>query len=97
MAELSNMARNLDLDEAKVRMLTDQHTADLQFAPVEGSNAEDQILGITPDMSTDEIRRHLNKLYKKHQARSIHNDPEKAGRAKEWLDRIAAARVRHIG
>lgn len=97
MASLTAVAKKLDLDEAKVRVLTDRHISEVEFSQVEGESADDQILGITPEMSPDDIRKHLNKLYKKHQARSTHDNPDVAAKAKDWLDRIAAARVRHLG
>jgi uncharacterized tellurite resistance protein B-like protein len=97
MARLTAMAKKLDLDEAKVRVLTDRHITEVQFSRIEGDSSDDQILGITPEMSPDDIRKHLNKLYKKHQARSTHDNPDIAAKAKDWLNRIAAARVRHLG
>lgn len=97
MARLTAMAKRLDLDEAKVRVLTDRHISEVQFSQVEGESADDQILGITPEMSPDDIRKHLNKLYQKHQARSTNDNPDVAAKAKDWLARISAARVRHLG
>lgn len=97
MAQLTRLARQLGLDEAKVRILTDRHLADVDFAPVEDESEDDHILGITGDMSKDQIRKHLNKLYQKHQARTQHDNPDVIAKAKEWLDRIARARVRHLG
>lgn len=97
MARLTAMAKKLDLDEAKVRVLTDRHITEVEFSQIEGESSDDQILGITPEMSPDDIRKHLNKLYTKHQARSTHDNPDIAAKAKDWLNRIAAARVRHLG
>jgi tellurite resistance protein len=97
MGQLTRLARKLGLDEAKVRILTDRHLANVDFAQVEDESQDDHILGITSDMSKDQIRRHLNKLYQKHQARTQHDNPEVTSKAKEWLDRIARGRVRHLG
>jgi tellurite resistance protein len=96
MAQLTRMAKRLGLDETKVRILTDRHLADVEFAPVEDESEDDHILGITGDMSKDQIRKHLNKLYQKHQARTQHDNPDVIAKAKEWLDRVAKARVRHL-
>ena len=97
MAYLTRLARQLGLDETKVRILTDRHLADVEFATVEDESQDDHILGITSDMSKDEIRKHLNKLYQKHQARTQPDNPDVIAKAKDWLDRIARARVRHLG
>ncbi len=97
MAQMTRIAKALDLDETKVRVLTDRHLANVDFAAGGDANAEDQILGITEDMTGEEIRKHLNKLYKKHQGRTQHDKPDVRKKAKEWLDRIAEARVRHLG
>jgi tellurite resistance protein len=97
MAQLTRIARKLDLDESKVRILTDRHLADVEFAPIENETEDDHILGITSEMSKDQIRKHLNKLYQKHQARTQHDNPDIIAKSKEWLERIARARVRHLG
>jgi tellurite resistance protein len=96
MAQLTRLARQLGLNETKVRILTDRHLADVSFPAIENESQDDHILGITGDMSKDQIRKHLNKLYQKHQARTQHDNPEVIVKAKEWLDRIAKARVRHL-
>ena len=97
MAQLTRLARKLDLDETKIRILTDRHLADVEFPAAADESEDDHYLGITGDMSRDEIRKHLNKLFDKHQARTTHDKPEVRARAKEWLERIATARVRHMG
>jgi hypothetical protein len=97
MAQLTRVARKLDLDETKIRILTDRHLSDVEFPAAVDESEDDHYLGITGDMSRDEIRKHLNKLFDKHQARTTHDKPEVRTRAKEWLERIATARVRHMG
>ena len=97
MDQLTRISRKLGLDETKVRILTDRHLADVDFKPVGDASEDDQILGVTDDMSKEEIRKHLNKLNKKHQARLQHDKPEVRKKSKEWIERIAQARVRHIG
>jgi tellurite resistance protein len=97
MAQLTRLGKKLGLNETKMRILTDRYLANVQFAPVEDESEDDDILGITNDMSKDEIRKHLNKLYQKHQARTQHDNPDVIAKSKEWLDRIARARVRHLG
>ena len=97
MAELSTLAKRLHLDEAKARGLLDRNLVEIKFTDLGTEGADDQILGVTPDMSKEQIRKHLNGLYKKHQSRSTHDDPKLAATAKEWLDRIAELRKRHLG
>lgn len=98
MASVAAIAKKLGLDENKVRWLTDRHTADVEFTVVYGEDGgDDHFLGITPEMDKDEIKSHLNKLFKKHSARSTHDDPKVAAKAREWLERIGKARVRHLG
>lgn len=97
MAQLTRLARQLGLDKDKVSILTDRHLIGVNFTPVEDESEDDHILGITSEMSKDQIRRHLNKLYQKHQARTQHDNPDVIVKAKEWLDRISRARVRHLG
>ena len=97
MAQLTRISKRLGLDEARIRILTDRHLAGVDFKPAKNSFEDDQILGITEDLSKEEIRKHLNKLFKKHEARTQHSDPEVIRKSREWLDRIAKARVRHVG
>jgi tellurite resistance protein len=97
MAQLTRIARKLGLDETKIRILTDRHLSDVAFPTGASESDDDHYLGITSDMSMDEIRKHLNKLFDKHQARTTHDKPEVRKKAKEWLERIATARLRHLG
>ncbi len=97
MANLTRLAKALDLDETKVRIMTDRHTADVNFTQVGGESSDDDFLGITSDMTKEDIRKHLNKLFKKHSARTGHDDPKVAEKSRMWLDKIGQARVRHLG
>ena len=47
-------------------------------------------------MSKNEIRRHLNKLFRQYQGLQAHDKEETRRKAAEWLEMIAAARVRHL-
>jgi hypothetical protein len=97
MANLTRLARALNLDETKVRMMTDRHTANLKFTKVDGDSSDDDFLGITSDMSKEDIRKHLNKLFKKYSARTGHDDPKVSDNSRMWLEKIGEARVRHLG
>lgn len=95
-AKLTGISKRLGLDEKKIRILSDRHLAKVEFITDGAETDQDHFLGITPDMSSEDIRKHLNKLFNKHQARSTHDDPKVAQAAKDWLKRIADARVRHL-
>ena len=97
MASINRLAKQLGLDEKKVRIMTDRHTANIEFTIVDGAeNDDDKFLGITPDMNKEEIKSLLNKLFKKHSARASHDDPNIANKSREWLEKIGNARVRHF-
>jgi len=96
MALLSRLAKGLGLDEDKARALLDKSVANLKFVFSDEGGSQDKHLGITADMSKEDIRKHLGKLYRKHNARRSSDDEEVKTKAKEWLDMIAEARARHI-
>lgn len=97
MVHLTKMAKALNLDEDRVRVLTDRYTENLTFAQVAGAEVDDDAhLGILPEMSEEEIRKHLNKLFRKYSARATHDNPEIAAKAKVWLEKVGDARARHI-
>ena len=58
---------------------------------------DDTLLGISSDMPTEEIRTHLNKLFRKYSGRISHDDPKIAAKARGRLKKIGEARARHIG
>lgn len=96
MAQLQRIATGLELDQATVKMLSNKHLLHVEISPVNDSSSADKILGITEQMSKDEIRRHLNKLFRQYQGLQAHDKEETRRRAAEWLEMIAAARVRHL-
>lgn len=96
MAQLQRIARGLELDQATVKMLSDKHLLHVEISPVGDSSSADKMLGITEQMSKDEIRKHLNKLFRQYQGLQAHDKEETRRKAAEWLEMIAAARVRHL-
>lgn len=54
------------------------------------------ILGITADMSSDEVRRQLNREYRKWNARVTHPNPDTQTQADQMLTLIADARAKYI-
>lgn len=60
-------------------------------------NADDEsLLGLTAAMSPEEVRKHLNREYRKWNSLASHSDPTKREQAKEMLSRIATARRKHV-
>ena len=96
MGLLSNIAKNLGLNEEKARAMLDKKVAKLTFTYSDNSDSQDKHLGITAGMSKDEIRKHLSKLFRKHNSRRSSDDSDVRAKAKEWLDMIAEARARHV-
>lgn len=96
MALLSSLAKGLGLNEEKARAMLDKKVAKLTFTYSDNSDSQDKHLGITAGMSKDEIRKHLSKLFRKHNSRRSSDDSDVRAKAKEWLDMIAEARARHV-
>lgn len=97
LALANRIARRLDLDERKVKLLSDRHLSDLKIRSFGEPDSEDKILGIDPSMDREEIRRHLNKLYQQNQAKRRNPDPDVRKRAHDMVERITKARRRHLG
>jgi RNA polymerase-binding transcription factor DksA len=85
--EVQSMIENQQ-EITKTRPLHDNHKA-LKLD-------DDTLLGISSDMPTEEIRTHLNKLFRKYSNRVSHDDPKIADKARERLMKIGEARARHI-
>ena len=75
------------------------HTMMEKILPVGMHEVEDVevILGVTSDMSKDETRQHLNKEYRKWNARVTNFDSEIQTQADHMLNLIAEARSEYIG
>ncbi|NGP53584.1 TerB family tellurite resistance protein [Thioalkalivibrio sp. XN8] len=61
-----------------------------------GDADDDGLLGISGAMSPEEVRKHLNREYRKWNSLASHSDPSKREQAQEMLSRIAAARRKHV-
>lgn len=61
-----------------------------------GQGDDDSLLGLKAAMSEGELRKHLNREYRKWNSLASHADPQKREQAQEMLSRIAAARRRHV-
>ena len=96
MGQLQRIAHGLELDHATVKMLSDKHLLHVEMSHIEGSSSIDKMLGITEPMSKEEIRKHLNKLFRKYQGLQAHDNEETRRKAAQWLEMIATARVHHL-
>jgi uncharacterized tellurite resistance protein B-like protein len=89
---LNRMGVWLELDRGKVRQIIEPLLpADLASF----SNAE-AVLGITPDMDVELVRRCLNEEYRRWNARVTNSDPAVRHRAEQMLRLVADARRRCI-
>jgi len=90
---LKNLADWLEIDTDRF------HTMMERILPANMHEAEDVevILGVTSDMGKDETRQHLNKEYRKWNARVTNYNPEIQIQADYMLNLIAQARSEYIG
>lgn len=96
-ALLKRIADGLNLDEERTKLLSDRHLADAELGGIGGGEPDsDKLLGINEDMGSEEIRKLLNKQFRKWQGRQGSNDSAVRDKAQEWLDMIAEARNRHL-
>jgi tellurite resistance protein len=56
----------------------------------------ESLLGITPDMSPEQVRKHLNQEYRKWNSRSTHNDVSVREQATQMLKIIAECRRKYV-
>lgn len=90
---LKKLASWLEVDTNRFRAMMEK------ILPANMEKIEDveAILGVTSDMSKEETRQHLNKEYRKWNARVTNFDPEIQARADYMLKFIAEARSAYIG
>lgn len=93
---LDRIANELGLDKSTVKMLSNRHLLHVKVSHDGSSSSEDMILGITPGMSKEDIRKLLNRLFRQYQGLQAHDKLETRQKAAEWLQMVAAARVRHL-
>jgi tellurite resistance protein len=93
---LDRIANELGLDKSTVKILSDKHLLHVKVSHDGSSSSEDMILGITPGMPKEDIRKLLNRLFRQYQGLQAHDKPETRQKAAEWLQMVAAARVRHL-
>ena len=94
--ELEGIANQIGLDSARYRALLDRRLADVET--VHGGTQGDlaSLLGITPGMDKEEIKKTLNKEYRKWNARVSSDDPAIRKRAEQMVEHIAEVRKKSI-
>jgi hypothetical protein len=93
---LDRIARMLQVDPKTYRSLREQRIAKLSDVGEVAGNLN-TMLGITPDMSPEEVKRHLMAEYRKWNSRVSHSDEKIRARAKEMLLVIGEARAKYVG
>lgn len=90
---LKNLAQWLRIDRTRLRAMVEK------TLPVSMHQSEDaeMILGVTTEMSQDEVRHQLNREYAKWSSRVISSDPAIRKQADQMLNLIANARTQYIG
>jgi tellurite resistance protein len=88
---LKNMAEWLEVDSEKFRNMMEK------VLPVDMHQVRDveTILGITSDMSKENVRKHLNQEYSKWNSRVTNADPDIQNQADQMLKLIAEARSQY--
>jgi hypothetical protein len=88
---LKNMADWLEVDHERFRIMMEK------VLPVEMHEVRDieTILGISSDMSRENVRKHLNKEYSKWNSRVTNSDPDIQSQADQMLKLIAEARSQY--
>ncbi len=90
---LKDLAQWLQIDRTRLRAMVEKQL------PVSMHQSEDaeMILGVTTEMSKDEVRSQLNREYVKWSSRVISSDPAIRQQADQMLNLIANARTQYIG
>lgn len=92
---LDEISKMLEIDPNKFRALQDRRLANVKSIGTTRGNM-DMLLGITDDMSADEIRKHLSKEYRKWNSRVTSGDEGVKQKAQEMLLLIGEARKKHV-
>jgi len=85
------MIKVLDVDEREARAFLEKHIASGSIE-VTNASANYQMLGISPDMSQQEIKKILTREFRKWSGRSSHTDKKIKGQASSMLMLIGKAR-----
>ena len=91
---IKDISRKLKLDPNRFREMHDKILPISVHVEEQGREA---LLGITSEMSTEEIRKHLNSEYRKWNSRVTHSDPKIREQADEMLKVISECRTKYVG
>ncbi|MDC0048740.1 TerB family tellurite resistance protein [Verrucomicrobia bacterium] len=93
LTELKNLSERIGLDNNRYQALLDRRIASVGSIK---TDSESSNFGIKPSMSKDEIKRILNKEFKKWNARASHTNPEIKKNAEKMILIIAEERKNHL-
>jgi len=94
--ELKRIAKLIGLDENRYTALLDKRLAEVKTIGVATAENLATLVGISASMSKEEIRKHLNKEYRKWNARVSHDDQAIRERAEQMIEQIAEARNQYL-
>jgi len=89
---VNRLAELLDVDQERFRSMRDQHFS----AVIENQSGmvdANELLGITPEMSETDVKKHLRKEFQKWNQLATHKDADKREQAKRMLDLIGKKRA----
>jgi hypothetical protein len=90
---LNNLVQSLGISESFYNSLLAEKAL---FLSTDDSVIGDALLGIQPNMTKDEIRRHLTDLFSQFNSRANHSDTEIQQHAQDMLMKIGEARKRYL-
>jgi len=93
---LDRISRMLQIDPKTYHSLREQRIAKLSDVGEVAGNLN-TMLGLTPDMSPEDVKRHLTAEYRKWNSRVSHSDEKVRERAKQMLLVIGEARAKYVG
>lgn len=93
--ELDQIAKMLRVDPKTYRSLREQRLAKVSDVAQVAGNL-DTMLGISSDMTAEEVRQHLTAEYRKWNSRVSHSDEKIRKRASEMLLLIGEARAKYV-
>ena len=96
---IDEIAEALELNRKKFQSMIEKELPvtihALKSTANDGGNKHEKMLGITPDMSSEEIKKHLRKEYTKWNSRVSNNDPAIREQAEEMIKIISELRTKY--
>jgi len=94
--QLKRIATLIGLDDARYSALLDKRLAEVETLHSGPGDDLAALVGIAPAMSKAEIKSHLNKEFRKWNARVSNSDPDIRARALKMVEHIAEARSKYL-